>query len=297
MTEPRPEDDARQTPEEASPGAPFAADAASAPPTQEREVTAADFDDDVWVDEPAGPSLITRMIAEAGGSFVFILIALGAAIFADGRIVVAFGFALALWGVIVAIGGVSGAHVNPAVTVGAWIAGRFPGRDVAPYVLAQTLGATGAGATLWALIGSNPQVQDAKTIMSAVAIGVGENSPTQFPLAAGAVVEVLATGMFVAVVLAATSIRAIPALAAPTIGLALGVLHLFAIPFTNAALNPARATGAALFAETWALEQLWLFWLAPIIGGAIVGLLFRAFGPEEDIERVEVIEVIDEIEA
>ena len=250
-------------------------------------------DDDVWVEDTSGPSLVTRMVAELFGSFVFLLIALGAALFNDGRIVVAFGFGLALWGVVVAIGRVSGAHVNPAVTVGAWIAGRFPGRDVAPYIVAQVIGAALAGVTLWFLVGTNPQVDDARTIMDAVAIGYGDHSPLQFPMVAGAVVEILGTGMFVAAVLAATSVRAIPALAAPTIGLALAVMHLFAIPFTNAALNPARATGAALVADTWALQQLWLWWLAPLIGGAIVGLLFRAFGPEEDLETVEVIEEIE----
>jgi len=254
-----------------------------------------DFEDsDIeWDDEPAGPSLVTRMIAELVGTFVFILLALGAAMFADGRIVVALGFALPLWAVVVAIGRVSGAHVNPAITVGAWLAGRFPGRDVAPYVLAQTIGATAAGATLWGLIASNPQVEDASTIMSNVANGYGDYSPTQFPLAAGGVTEVLATGMFVAAVLAATSVRAIPALTAPTIGLALGALHLFQIPFTNASLNPARSTGAALFAEGWALEQLWLFWLAPLIGAVVVGLLFRAFGPEEDLVSHAPVEAVD----
>lgn len=265
----------------------------------------ADIDLDDPIIEVAGPSLVARLVAEVTGTFIFILLALTVATFADGKIIVMLGFAISLWAMIVAFGGISGGHFNPAVTVGAWVAGRFSGRDVAPYILAQTVGATAAGATLWALLGSNPQVTDARTIVNGVAIGFGDHSPTQFPLAAGAVVEVLATAMFVAIILAATSFRAIPALAAPTIGLGLGILLMFAIPFTNGALNPARATGAALFAETWALQQLWLFWLAPIVGGAIAGLLFRAFGPEEDLlstqidamvaeEEIEIVEIVEE---
>lgn len=254
-----------------------------------------DLTEEVWVEDTSGPGLVARMTAEAVGTFIFILLALTVAVFTDSKVLVLLGFAVPLWAMIVMFGGVSGGHFNPAVSVGVWIAGRFPGRDVTPYILAQVVGASAAGATLWALLGSNPQVTDARTIVNSVAIGFADRSPTQFPWGAGFAVEVIATAIFVGVILAATSVRAVKNLAPVTIGLTLGALLMFAIPFTNGALNPARATGAALFAETWALEQLWLFWLAPVIGGAIAGLLVRAFGPEEDIERIEVIEVVEEI--
>lgn len=258
--------------------------------------------------EPAGPSLLTRMVLEALGTFLLVALALGVALFtsafSETRITVGAAFGFSLWVIIVAIGRTTGGHVNPAVTIAAWVAGRFPGRDVAPYILAQVIGATAGGATLWALISANPNVADGRQLMNTVAIGFGEHSPTQFGLGAGLIAEVLGTAVFVGVILAATSARSTRNLAPVSIGIALFLMIMWTIPFTNAALNPARATGVAFFSDTWALTQLWAWWLGPLVGAAIAGLLFRAFGPEEDllsaqreaavVEEIEVVEIIEE---
>ncbi len=270
-----------------------------APFDDDRTVFHDELTDDVWVEDRSGPSLVARLVAEAAGTFVFILVALGVALFmpafSETRLTVALAFGFAAWGVIVAIGHVSGAHLNPAVTVGLWAAGRFPGIDVLPYVLAQVLGASAAGAALWGFMVSSPNVTDGRAIMDGISIGFGEHSPTQFGLVPGLVAELVGTAILLAVVLSATSVRAVRNMAPATIGVSLTILVAWIIPFTNGALNPARATGTALFANTWALTQLWAWWVAPLVGAVITGLLYRAFGPREDVERVEVVEVIDEI--
>lgn len=254
-------------------------------------------DEGVWAEDTSGPSLMARMAAELLGTFILVFMGVGAALFFstgnNGTLTVAFGFAI---GVIIAatiVGRISGAHINPAVTVGAWIAGRFPARDVAPYILAQVVGATAAGALLWGLAQTHEQIPDAQAFLAGAANGFGEHSPTGFPLVAGLIIEVIIAALLVGVVLAATSRRAIAAVAPFAIGLTVGFLVLVAIPFTNGALNPARASGIAFFSDTWALQQLWLFWVAPLLGALIAGLLFRAFGPEEDLETVEVLEEIE----
>ncbi|MDN4474976.1 aquaporin [Demequina sp. SYSU T00192] len=259
-----------------------------------------EMSEEVWAEDTSGPGLVPRMLAELAGTFILVFMGVGAALFSgvlgwDG-INVAFGFAL---GVIIAaliFGGISGAHLNPAVTVGVWLAGRFPGRDVAPYVLAQLVGATTAGGVFYLLRSTNElydQLGTASEFMATAANGYADYSPTQFDWLAGGIVEVIIAALLVAVVLSMTSARAVPGFAPFGIGLTVGFLVLIAIPFTNGALNPARATGIALFSGTEHIQQLWLFWLAPLIGAAITGLLFRAFGPEEDLVTVEVIETID----
>lgn len=273
-------------------------------PDPETDVFAEDLDDDIWVDDPSGPGVIARLFAEAAGTFILVFMGLGALLFAsggNGTLAVAFAFAVGLAIALVVFGSISGAHVNPAVTVGMWVAGRFPGRDVVPYILGQLFGGIAASAVIVSLLSSLPQIADVSTVLSGVANGYGANSPLQFGLVGVIIVEVLIATIFVAVFLAATSLRAkTTATTAPlVIGLAFGFLLMVAVPFTNGSLNPARATGVALFAETWALQQLWVFWAASIIGAAITGLLFRAFGPEEDliiIEQVETIETVEVIE-
>ncbi|WP_062463262.1 aquaporin [Demequina soli] len=252
----------------------------------------------VWGEDVSGPSLVARMLAEAVGTFILVLMGVGSALFLsvgnNGTLTAAFGFAMGVVIAAVIFAGISGAHLNPAVTVGVWLSGRFPGRDVAPYILAQLIGATVAGALLFGLVSGHPSVDDARNFMSSGANGYGDNSPAGFNMLSGLIIEIVIAALLVAVVLSVTSHRAVPGIAPFAIGLTVGFLVLLAIPFTNGALNPARATGIAIFSETWALKELWLFWVAPILGAAISGLLFRAFGPEEDLVTVEVIETIED---
>lgn len=258
-----------------------------------------ELDAEIWADEPAGPSLLAKMGAEVVGTFILVLLGVGTALLlstgSNGTQSVGFAFGIGVIIAAVALGGISGAHLNPAVTVGVWLAGRFPGRDVIPYILAQVIGGLVAGTALYFFIASHPSVEDARDVYSGAAIGFGEHSPAGFGAGAGLAVEAVATALLVLVVLGATARTAVKGVAPFAIGLALAALVVFAIPFTNAGLNPARATATALFADTWALAQLWAFWIAPLVGAAIVGLLFRAFGPsEEEIEIVETITVIED---
>ncbi|MDN4480936.1 aquaporin [Demequina muriae] len=266
-----------------------------------------ELESDVWGDEElAGPSLVSRMLAEAAGTFILVFMGVGAMLFATilgwGTLAVPFGFAIGMMIAVLIFGHVSGAHANPAVTVGAWLSGRFPGRDVVPYIIGQLVGGALAGGLFFVLRSGNPVLDQVGTpveFMAAASNGFGERSPVQFGLLAALIVEVIIAALLVAVVLSVTSLRSrVGAAAAPvTIGLTFGFLVLIAIPFTNGALNPARATSTALYAGIDVIAQLWLFWLAPLVGAAIAGLLFRAFGPEEDliiVETIEEIEVIDD---
>ncbi|MBN2176954.1 MAG: aquaporin [Demequinaceae bacterium] len=297
-----------------------------------------DLDEDLWAAEEAGaPGLASRLSAELIGTFIFMFVGLGTALFGailtstaalsqpndaidvmkvfpNQNLAAALTGALA-WGItllalFVAFGRVSGAHFNPAVTVGAWVAGRFPGRDVALYIIVQVAGAvTAAGVVYWLsqgfplLTAGDPVTSDigftaptAGEAMSTIAIGSGGHSPAGIALNYGLVVEFIVTALLVGVILAATSIRAPRGQAPVSIGLSIGVLILLAGPFTGGGLNPARVTATALFATDdagarWGLSQLWYWWLAMILAGAFVGLLVRAFGPEEDLEIVEVYEL------
>jgi aquaporin Z len=260
---------------------------------------------DIWSDEPAGPSLISKMLAEVVGTFILVLLGVGAALLSglgnNGTLTVGLAFGVAVIIGAIAFGAVSGAHFNPAITLGVWLAGRFPGRDVVPYVLAQVIGALFAGAALYftLLSGEGLDGDSVKGLMQTAANGFGEHAPiaaqgATFGVGVALLIEVVATALLVLTVLGATSRAAAKGVAPFAIGLALAILVVFAIPFTNAALNPARASATALFAGDWAITQLWLFWVAPLIGGAIVGLLYRAFAPVEEIEIVETIEVIED---
>jgi len=272
-----------------------------------------ELDEDIWTDEPAGPSLITKMLAEVAGTFILVVLGVGTAltlglvssgqirtpegviggVFGSPTLVVGFAFAISIVIAAFAFGGASGAHLNPAVTIGAWLAGRFPGRDVVPYILAQVIGGLFAGLALFLVVSSHPNIDDSRAYMSSASIGFGDHSPAGFGIGAAIFAEALLTGLLVLVVLAATA-RSVPGGIAPfAIGFSLAALVVLGIPFTNAGLNPARATATALFSDSWAVGQLWVFWVAPIIGGAIVGLLYRAFAPLEEIEVIEVVEVIE----
>lgn len=268
-------------------------------------------DEDVVVEEldayvvPAGtvvvtgPGLVSRLGAEAFGTFALVLVGLGIALYSglsqvDG-LAVALGFGIAVLAAIIAVGHVSGGHFNPAVTLGAAIGGRTPWKDVLPYWLAQLVGGILAAAILFITIPSklpsaitqNPE-DTAKTFFTNVANGFGEHSPlatasqgtVEFSLIIGLLVEIVVTAVFVGVILGATDRRSANVQAPFAIGLSLAVLILVAMPVTNASLNPARSTAAAIFSESWALGQLWLFWVAPLVGAALAGLIYRAFAAE-----------------
>jgi len=260
-----------------------------------------DLGSDVVAPAATGSGLLARLGAELAGTFILVLLGLGTALLltvtGNGLLEVGLAFGLAAMIAIVAFGGISGAHLNPAVTVGAWVAGRIQGLDVVPYILAQVVGGIAAGGALRLGIGSLKAVDKtaAMKLMSTVSIGYGDHAPLassglNWNLAIGLLVEMVATGLLVLVVLSATAKKAPAAIAPFAIGLTLAALVTFAIPFTNAALNPARATASALFSDTWALQELWAWWVAPIVGAAIVGFLFRVFGPAEDLVAVEHVE-------
>jgi len=226
-------------------------------------------------------SLGRRSIAEMVGTFWLVLGGCGSAVLAAafpglgiGFAGVALAFGLSLLTMAYALSGISGAHFNPAVSVGLWLGGRFPGRDVPAYVAAQVAGALLAGGVLFAIASGAPGFTPAAGF---AANGYGPHSPGGYTLPAAAVCELVLTCGFLMVIMGVTDAKRAPAGFAPlAIGLALTLIHLISIPVTNASVNPARSTGVALFAGGWALRQLWLFWLAPLVGGAFGGLLYRA---------------------
>jgi aquaporin Z len=183
-----------------------------------------------------------------------------------------------------AIGHVSGCHLNPAVTVGLTAGGRFPARELLPYVLAQVLGGIAGAGVLYAIATGNAGFDVAAGFASN---GYGEHSPGGYSLAACLIAEVVLTFAFLFVIMGSTHGRAPKGFAPIAIGLCLTLIHLISIPVTNTSVNPARSTGPALFAGGWALTQLWLFWIAPIVGGALGGFIYRWLSPEEP-ERVPV---------
>jgi aquaporin Z len=171
------------------------------------------------------------------------------------------------------IGHVSGSHINPCVTLGLTAGGRFPGREAIPYIIAQVVGAIIAGWVLYAIASGKPGFDLAGGFASN---GYGEHSPGNYSLGAALVTELVMTFMFVLIILGATHTRAPVGFAGLAIGLALTLIHLVSIPVTNTSVNPARSTGPALFVGGWALAQLWLFWLAPLVGGVLAGAVYRA---------------------
>ena len=247
-----------------------------------------------------GPSLVARLGAEAFGTFTLVLVGLGIALYSTvsglgGTLGVALGFGIAVLAGIIAVGHVSGGHFNPAVTLGAAIGGRTAWKDVLPYWLAQLVGGILAAAILFitipaALPGLLNQGAEAssKSFFSSVSNGYAEHSPlsvasqgqVEFSLVIALLVEIVVTAVFVGIILGATDRRSANVQAPFAIGLALAVLILVAIPVTNASLNPARSTASAIFSDSWALSQLWLFWVAPLVGAALAGLIYRAFAAE-----------------
>lgn len=224
-------------------------------------------------------SFSKALAAECLGTFWLVLGGCGSAVLAAafpglgiGFTGVALAFGLTVLTMAYAVGHVSGGHFNPAVSLGLWVAGRLPTGRLLPYVLAQLLGAALAGAALYAIATGKPGV----TLGGFASNGFGEHSPGGYGLAAAALTEVLMTAVFLIVILGATSERAPVGFAPIAIGLALTLIHLISIPVTNTSVNPARSFGVALFAEPWALQQLWLFIVAPLAGAVLGALVHRS---------------------
>jgi len=226
-----------------------------------------------------------RFTAELIGTFWLVFGGCGSALFAAGFphlgigfLGVAFAFGLTLLTMAFAIGHISGCHINPAVSIGLWAGGRFPGKDLPAYIAAQLIGAILAGGVLYVIAsGVTGWVPG-----GFASNGYGEHSPGGYSLGAALLAEIVLTCFFLIVIMGSTDKRAPAGLAPIAIGLALTLIHLVDIPITNASVNPARSTGVAIFAEGWALGQLWLFWVAPIVGGIIGGTIYKMLGKENN---------------
>jgi aquaporin Z len=227
-------------------------------------------------------ALSNRLAAEFIGTFWLVLGGCGSAVLAAafpdvgiGLLGVSFAFGLTVLTMAFAIGHISGCHLNPAVSVGLNVGGRFKTSDLLPYIVAQVLGAIVAAAVLYFIASGKPGFDISSGL---AANGYGEHSPGTYSVAAGFVTEVLMTFMFLIIILGATDERAPKGLAPIAIGLGLTLIHLISIPVTNTSVNPARSTGPAVIVGSWALGQLWLFWIAPIIGAALAGVVYRWLG-------------------
>lgn len=227
-----------------------------------------------------------KYAAEAIGTFWLTFAGCGSAVIAAGFPQVGIGllglslaFGLTVVTMAYAIGHISGCHLNPAVTVGLAVGGRFPSSQVVPYIVAQVIGAIVAAFVLYVIAKGAPGFDLAKGFASN---GYGEHSPGQYSLVSGLLMEVVMTMMFLFIIMGATHGKAPAGFAPLAIGLGLVLIHLVSIPVTNTSVNPARSTGPALFVGGWALQQLWLFWVAPLIGGVIGGALYRWLGSDSD---------------
>ncbi|AEF44086.1 MULTISPECIES: aquaporin Z [Serratia] len=221
-----------------------------------------------------------RLFAEFFGTFWLVFGGCGSAVLAAafpqlgiGFAGVALAFGLTVVTMAYAVGHISGGHFNPAVTVGLFAGGRFPAKDVIPYVIAQVIGGIAAAAVLY-LVASGKAGFD-PTGGGFASNGYGEHSPGGYSLQSAIVIELVLTAFFLIVIHGVTDKRAPAGFAPLAIGLALTLIHLISIPVTNTSVNPARSTGVAIFQGTWALQQLWVFWLVPLIGGVIGGLIYR----------------------
>ncbi|MDD2275221.1 MAG: aquaporin Z [Smithellaceae bacterium] len=224
--------------------------------------------------------------AEFFGTFWLVLGGCGSAVLAAafpnvgiGLLGVSLAFGLTVLTMAFAIGHISGCHLNPAVSFGLWAGGRFPAKELPPYVVAQVLGGIAAGGVLY-LIASGQAGFDLSAGFASN--GYGAHSPGGYSLPAALITEVVMTMMFIFVIMGATDKRAPQGFAPIAIGLCLTLIHLISIPVTNTSVNPARSTGVALYAGGWAISQLWLFWVAPIVGGMLGALIYRLIGKEEN---------------
>jgi aquaporin Z len=223
-----------------------------------------------------------KLAAEFIGTFWLVLGGCGSAVLAAafpdvgiGLLGVSLAFGLTVLTMAFAIGHISGCHLNPAVSVGLWMGGRFPAKELGPYIVAQVFGAIVAGGVLYVIASGQAGFDVSAGFASN---GYGEHSPGGYSLTAALVTEVVLTMGFLFVIMGATDSRAPAGFAPIAIGLALTLIHLISIPVTNTSVNPARSTGVALYVGGWAVAQLWLFWIAPIVGGALGGLIYKALG-------------------
>ena len=231
--------------------------------------------------------MMKKLVAEFIGTFWLVLGGCGAAVLAAafphlgiGFLGVALAFGLTLLTMCYAIGHISGCHINPAVTLGLWSGGRFPGSEVVPYIIAQVLGGIGGAAVLYVIASGNADFSLAGGFATD---GYGLHSPGHYSMTSGFVCETVMTFMFLFIILGATHKLAKPSMAGLAIGLSLTLIHLISIPVTNTSVNPARSTGPAIIeafgGHFAAVSQLWLFWVAPILGAIIAGAVYRWLSP------------------
>ncbi|EJE4160482.1 aquaporin Z [Vibrio parahaemolyticus] len=223
---------------------------------------------------------MNKYLAEAFGTFWLVLGGCGSAVLAAGfpdvgigLLGVALAFGLTVLTMAFAIGHISGCHLNPAVTVGLWAGGRFDTKDVAPYIIAQVIGGLIAGGILYVI--ATGQAGFDVVGSGFAANGYGEHSPGQYSMPAALVSEIVMTMMFLIVIMGATDKRAPQGFAPIAIGLCLTLIHLISIPVTNTSVNPARSTAVAMYVGDWAVSQLWLFWVAPIVGGVLGAVIYK----------------------
>jgi aquaporin Z len=229
---------------------------------------------------------VQRLGAEFLGTFWLVFGGCGSAVLAAafpevgiGLLGVSLAFGLTVLTMAYAVGHISGGHFNPAVTLGLWVGGRFPAGEILPYWVVQVIGAISAAAVLYVIASGQPEFSLSSGF---AANGFGENSPGGYSITAALMAEIVLTFFFLLIIMGVTDKRAPAGFAPLAIGLALTLIHLISIPVTNTSVNPARSTGQALFVGDWALAQLWLFWVAPLIGGAIGGLAYRWLATEKD---------------
>jgi len=229
-------------------------------------------------------SLTKRSAAEFIGTFWLVLGGCGSAVLSAafpkvgiGLLGVAFAFGLTVLTMAYAIGHISGCHLNPAVSVGLAVGGRFKASELPAYIVSQVVGAILAAGVLYFIASGKAGFDLASGLASN---GYGQHSPGGYSFSAGLVTEIVMTGMFLIIILGATDKRAPKGFAPIAIGLGLTLIHLISIPVTNTSVNPARSTGPALIVGQWALAQLWLFWVAPLIGATVAGLIYRWFDQE-----------------
>jgi aquaporin Z len=229
---------------------------------------------------------MNKLLAEFFGTFWLVLGGCGSAVLAAtfpdvgiGLVGVSLAFGLTVLTMAYAVGHISGGHFNPAVSLGLTVAGRFAAKDLVPYVVAQVLGGIAAGGVLYVIASGQAGFDVSAGFASN---GYAEHSPGQYSLVAALVTEIVMTAMFLVIILGATDKRAPAGFAPLAIGLALTLIHLISIPVTNTSVNPARSTGVAVYVGASALAQLWLFWVAPLVGGALGALIYRSIGGGKD---------------
>ncbi len=229
-----------------------------------------------------------KLVAEFIGTFWLVLGGCGSAVLAAafpdvgiGLLGVSLAFGLTVLTMAYAIGHISGCHLNPAVSIGLWMGGRFPAKDLPAYIVAQVIGGIVGGGVLYLIASGQAGFDLAAGFASN---GYGAHSPGGYTLVAALVTEIVMTMMFLLIILGTTDKRAPQGFAPIAIGLGLTLIHLISIPVTNTSVNPARSTGVALFVGDWAVGQLWLFWVAPIIGALLGGLIYRFLEDEQKVE-------------